>query len=86
MDKKTGFLWMNLNYFNYKKNEDTYYSLEEAKEIVKNLKVYEYNNWKIPSKEQIIKMIDDKEFFFKKGIIIELMSIIIGSVLMIVVM
>ena len=67
MDRETGLLWPNLNYFNYKKNENIYYTLREAKHIVSELKIEDYSEWKIPSKNKIIKMIDDKSFPFQQG-------------------
>lgn len=65
MDKKTGLLWPNLNYFNYKKDKDKYYGLQGAREVVKNLNIYNYNNWKIPNEKQIMSIIDDKKFVFR---------------------
>lgn len=67
MDKETGLLWPNLNYFKYMKNENVYYNLEDAEKIVKELNIYEYDEWKIPNRKQIIKMIDDKSFPFQRG-------------------
>lgn len=67
MDRDTGILWPNLDYFNTKKNENTLYTLVEAKKNVKELQIDGFNDWKIPSKNQIIKMIDDKKFPFQKG-------------------
>jgi hypothetical protein len=67
MDRDTGFLWPNLDYFNTKKNENTFYTLVEAKKSASELQIDGFNDWKIPSKNQIIKMINDKKFPFQKG-------------------
>lgn len=67
IDRDTGILWANLDYFHFKKNENTDYTLEEAKKIVEELQLDDYKGWKIPNKNQMIKMIDDKKFPFKKG-------------------
>ena len=67
MDRDTGILWPNLDYFRTKKNENTFFTLEEAKKTAKELHIDGFNDWKIPSKNQIIKMIDDKKFPFQKG-------------------
>lgn len=67
MDRDTGILWANLDYFKWRKGENTYYTLKEAKQIVKELQIDGFNGWKIPNKNQMVKMIDDKKFPFQKG-------------------
>lgn len=67
MDRDTGILWPNLDYFNTMKNENTFFTLEEANKNVEELEIEGYKGWKIPNKNQIIKMIDDKTFPFQQG-------------------
>lgn len=66
MDRETGLLWPNLDYFEGIKEKSVYDPLEkEAEKILRELKIDGYNEWKIPSKNQIIKMVDDKSFPFQ---------------------
>ena len=68
MDKYTGLFWANLDYFEYKKSErDWWYSSEDAKNKVLNLKIEEYINWHIPKNCELWEMIEDKSFPFQKG-------------------
>lgn len=67
MDKETGLLWANLGYFPYCKENNSCYNKEEANEIVNNLVLDGYNNWRIPTSNEIIKMINDKTFPFQEG-------------------
>ena len=67
MDRDTGILWPNLDYFNIKKSEDVFYSLQEAKKSLDDFEIDGFKGWKIPNKNQIIKMIEDKKFPFQKG-------------------
>ncbi len=67
MDRDTGILWPNLDYFNIKKSEDVFYSLQEAKKSLEDFEIDGFKGWKIPNKNQIIKMIEDKKFPFQKG-------------------
>ena len=62
MDRDTGILWANLDYFKCKKDSSSYFGWDEAKEIIKKLNLDEYSNWIIPEKEQAIKMISDNTF------------------------
>lgn len=69
MDRFTGILWANLDYFDfYNVDSETHtFSLEEAMEIVDNLDLNGYKNWTIPTAKQLITMIDDKSFPFQEG-------------------
>ena len=67
MDRDTGILWPNLDYFNIKKSEDVFYSLQEAKKSLEDFEIDGFKGWKIPNKKQIKKMIEDKKFPFQKG-------------------
>ncbi|ETJ04417.1 MAG: hypothetical protein Q605_AUC00685G0006 [Actinomyces urogenitalis DORA_12] len=68
MDKNTGLLWVNLDYFEYKKSENSWwYSFEDADNKVLNLKIDEYTNWHIPKNCELWEMIEDKSFPFQEG-------------------
>jgi hypothetical protein len=69
MDRFTGILWANLDYFDfYNVNSESHtFSFEEALEVVDNLDLNSYKNWTIPTVKQLITMIDDKTFPFQEG-------------------
>lgn len=68
MDKTTGILWANLDYFPYKQSSDGgYYSLDVAKSLVNNYSVDDIDNWQIPTLEVFKHMIYDKTFPFQEG-------------------
>ena len=67
MDKLTGILWANLNYFPCGKNsDDNYlcYNFEEAKQIIKDYEIDDYISWKIPKNREFIFLVQDKSFPF----------------------
>lgn len=64
MDKTTGILWANLDYFPYKKENDAGYTLDEAKSLVNNYSINNINDWQIPTFEVFKDMIYDKTFPF----------------------
>lgn len=71
MDKTTGILWANLDYFPY--NQGSYdsegrYDLGEAKSLVNNYSVDGIDDWQIPTFEVFKHMIYDKTFPFQEGI------------------
>lgn len=70
MDKTTGILWANLDYFPY--NQGSYdsegnYTLDEAKSLVNNYSVDGIDDWQIPTLEVFKHMIYDKTFPFQQG-------------------
>lgn len=68
MDKTTGILWANLDYFPYNQgSNDGYYSLDEAKSLVNNYSIDGIDDWQIPTFEVFKHMIYDKTFPFKQG-------------------
>lgn len=67
MDRETGLLWPNLDYFEYIKGESEYYTLEESFYILEDLEIDGYSGWEFANKNQIIKMIHDKSFPFQQG-------------------
>lgn len=68
MDKTTGILWANLDYFPYNQGSDGgYYLLDEAKSLVNNYSVDGIADWQIPTLEVFKQMIYDKTFPFQQG-------------------
>lgn len=69
MDKTTGILWANLDYFPYAEGSDKngWYKLDEAKSLVDNYSVDGIDDWQIPTFEVFKQMIYDKTFPFQKG-------------------
>ncbi|WP_217078243.1 hypothetical protein [Clostridium baratii] len=65
MDKETGFLWPNLDYFEYEKENDGY-TCEEVNEIIKNLSIDGYKSWKIPKENKVEKIMEDKNSPLRK--------------------
>lgn len=66
MDKTTGILWANLDYYPYT-NNGAYYNLDKAKYLVDNYSVDGIDNWQIPTFEVFKHMIYDKTFPFQEG-------------------
>lgn len=69
MDKYTGLLWANLNYFPYCKEGGYSYSYDfsECRSILENLNLNEFKNWRVPTSYELWYMIEDKTFPFKEG-------------------
>lgn len=69
MDKTTGILWANLDYFPYKKEQEnnTCYNIDEAKSLVNNYSIDGIDDWQIPTLEVFKHMIYDKTFPFQQG-------------------
>lgn len=67
MDKYTGLLWANLDYFPYcKENGNAYlWDFSECRSILENLD--EFENWRVPTNYELWDMIEDKTFPFKEG-------------------
>lgn len=70
MDKTTGILWANLDYF--PDNQEHYYAsdgyeLDKIKPLVNNYNVDGINDWQIPTFEVFKHMIYDKTFPFQEG-------------------
>lgn len=63
MDKTTGILWANLDYFPYNQK----YELDVAKRLVNNYSVDGIDDWQIPTLEVFKHMIYDKTFPFQQG-------------------
>lgn len=68
MDKYTGLLWANLEYFNYNNGSDEVrYQSDVAYELVEQLELEGYKEWKIPSYNELWFAIDKKTFPFMDG-------------------
>lgn len=66
MDKTTGILWANLDYFPWNNNGSTY-SGDKRFNILENLKIDMFGNWKIPKANEFKFMIKEKTFPFIEG-------------------
>lgn len=66
LDKKTGMLWPNLRTFKFKKAPELFYNYDEAINILKNLNLDGYSNWNMPSKFDVIDLLDDMNYPFIK--------------------
>ena len=69
MDKNTGLLWVNLDYFPYCKEDGSSYSSDfsECISILEDLNLNGFKNWRVPSNYELWDMIEDKTFPFKEG-------------------
>lgn len=63
VDKTTGILWANLDYFPYSNGGD--YALDKVKTLVNNYSVDDIGDWQIPTFEVFKHMIYDKTFPFQ---------------------
>lgn len=70
MDKLTGILWANLDYFPYKNPKEkisNFYSTNKAVNLLKNYQIDNFFNWVIPNLKEIKKIVIDKSFPFCSG-------------------
>lgn len=70
MDKTTGILWANLDYFPYNQgscDSEGRYDLGKAKSLINNYSVDGTDDWQIPTFEVFKQMIYDKTFPFQEG-------------------
>lgn len=68
MDKDTGLLWANLDYFPYGKNNNTVgYSFDEMNGIIQEYNFDEFVGFRLPDCYEFWKMISDKTFPFHYG-------------------
>lgn len=71
MDKNTGLLWANLDYFPYCKQNtiegEEYYSNRECNQLMKNLKIDEFEGWRIPKSYELWELVEDRTFIFREG-------------------
>ena len=67
MDKNTGILWPNLDYYNCGQDDNepfSFWSNTNVNKIIGKLNIDGYKVWEIPSRNEFINMIDDKSFPF----------------------
>lgn len=68
LDRNTGYLWANLNYFPYLKQPgNNNYLLKEAKQAIRDFDGDGYTHWELPLFDDFKEMIADKTFPFQKG-------------------
>lgn len=68
LDRNTGYLWANLNYFPYLKQPGNHsYSLQEAEQAIRDFDGDGYTHWELPLFDDFKEMITDKTFPFQKG-------------------
>lgn len=70
MDKLTGILWANLDYFPYKNPKEKiseFYSTNEAISLLKNYQIDDFFNWVVPNSREIKNIVIDKSFPFCSG-------------------
>ena len=67
MDRDTGYLWANLDYFPWNPNKDRtdkHYTFDEAIAILEKYRTNVTKDWKIPKLDDFKEMIEDKSFPF----------------------
>lgn len=67
MDKNTGLLWANLDYFPYCKEGGDYYnwSFNECHELMNDLNIDDFKDWRVPKIYELWDMVEDKTFPFQ---------------------
>lgn len=66
LDRNTGYLWANLNYFPYSKS-GSYNNRQEAEQAIRDFDGDGYTRWELPLFDDFKEMIADKTFPFQKG-------------------
>ena len=68
MDKTTGILWANLDYFPYNQGSSAngWYELDEANALLKNYITDYFSNWLLPNEEDLIHIMNKTFPFFDK--------------------
>lgn len=60
MDKTTGILWANLDYFPYIKSSNSgHYKLDEANALLKNYIIDYFSNWLLPNEKDLIYIMNE---------------------------
>ena len=71
MDRDTALLWANLDYFPWRKNNNSeYYSSSEISGLMSSTRssgINGYKDWRVPSPFELWKIVEDKTFSFKSG-------------------
>lgn len=66
LDRNTGLLWANLEYFPYRNNRDNY-SLNDACNAIENYKDDIITTWRLPTFNEMKEMIYDRSFPFQEN-------------------
>ncbi len=66
LDRNTGLLWANLDYFSDDNNSDRY-TWDDAIQFIENFKDDRIDTWRVPTYAEIKEMILDKTFPFQEG-------------------
>ena len=75
LDRTTGLIWANLDYFPYLKNKENRYTDDEATDIVKKYSVIDdYEEWRRPSYDEILCLCTDRKNPFAEGSHFRLMN------------
>ncbi len=67
MDRDTGIIWANLDYYKWCKESGDGYSYDEAKTIINKTDIESYLHWRFPTNNELWKAIKDKTFPYAKG-------------------
>lgn len=67
MDRDTGLLWANLDYFPYCKKDGNIYDNDECYDLINNLNIDQFKYWRVPTNYELWDMIEDKTFPFQEG-------------------
>ncbi|OON96474.1 MAG: hypothetical protein ATN36_00775 [Epulopiscium sp. Nele67-Bin005] len=62
MDKNTGLLWANLDYFPYRKNNTDWYTVNQVSTIIQEFSFDEMEGFRVPSAYELWDMIADRSF------------------------
>ncbi len=71
LDKNTGLIWANLDYFPWEKSDGNSYALNEVDALINEMNEKgwdDWKNWRIPTAEELWKLIEDKTFPFCDGL------------------
>lgn len=66
LDRDTGLLWPNLNYYNTRKSDGSYHKVNDSEEEIISLTLDNIGGWKLPTKEMFIRIFATG-FPFKNG-------------------
>ncbi|WP_270568125.1 hypothetical protein, partial [Clostridium beijerinckii] len=66
-DRETGYLWPNLNSFNYVHAKGKFYTKEQCKSMITQLKLDGFSGWELPLSKDVRLIAFDKKFPFFNG-------------------
>ncbi|MBM7652500.1 hypothetical protein [Neobacillus cucumis] len=67
MDRDTGILWANLDYFKYAKENGEEYTGFQAENLLETTALDNFTGWRVPTALELWNMISDKSFPFIRG-------------------